>query len=135
MSTTSFEGPMIYDPNSENEIPVPLPCEPRIQLAPNVLIQPPLSRRGFGPGLVLLLPDIPPAPPIGEETPTTEQIDPEPVQKWAEEGYTILAIYATKGVEGEWGLQEALREGKKGMGAWEDKNDGEVVRGKYGMIG
>ncbi|KAK4688132.1 hypothetical protein P7C73_g1984, partial [Tremellales sp. Uapishka_1] len=134
MSTTSFEGAMVYDPKAENEREVPLPCEPRVSLAPNVIIQPPLSRRGYGPALVLLMPNIPDAPPIGDATPTTEQIDPEPVQKWAEEGFAILAVYATKGQAGEWSLTRALEEGLPQLQAWQDVEDLDVIKSKAAMI-
>nr|XP_031864425.1 uncharacterized protein CI109_000339 [Kwoniella shandongensis]KAA5531497.1 hypothetical protein CI109_000339 [Kwoniella shandongensis] len=134
MSTASFEGPMHYDPTSEHEQEVPLPSAPRIPIAPNVLIQPPLTRRGYGPPLVLLLPNIPNPPPIGEATPTTEQIDPEPVQKWAEEGFTILAIFASKGDQDEWSMLKALEEGLPRLGEWEDKGDLDVVKDKAAMI-
>ncbi|ORY25835.1 hypothetical protein BCR39DRAFT_542971 [Naematelia encephala] len=134
MSTTSFEGPMYYDAASENEREVPLPSAPRIPLAPNVLIQPPLTRRGYGPPLVLLVPNIPGPPPIGDATPTTEQIDPEPIQKWAEEGFAILAIFASKGESGEWSFAKALAEGLPKLKAWDDVDDYEVVKDKASLI-
>ncbi|WVQ78500.1 hypothetical protein IAT38_000586 [Cryptococcus sp. DSM 104549] len=134
MSTTSFEGPMYYDPNSENEVEVPLPSEPRVSLASNVIVQPPLTRRGYGPALVLLMPNIPDAPPIGDATPTTEQIDPEPVQKWAEEGFAVLAVFASKGGAGEWSVEQALEKGLPELKKWEDVNDLDVVKDKAAMI-
>ncbi|KAK8858798.1 hypothetical protein IAR55_003028 [Kwoniella newhampshirensis] len=134
MSTTSFEGPMYYDPSSENELQVPLPSAPRIPVAPNVLIQPPLTRRGCGPPLVLLLPNIDGPPPISDATPTTEQLDPEPVQKWAEEGFAILAIFASKGHPEEWSFAKALDGGLPLLKEWQDSGDYDVVKDKAAMI-
>jgi len=66
------------------ETPVPLPSAPAVQISPNATLQPPLTRRGKGPGLVIFVP---------KELPLVEDslvLDPPPLQKWAEEGYTVL---------------------------------------------
>lgn len=126
---------MVYDPSSENEREVPLPSAPRITLASNVLIQPPLTRRGYGPSLVLLLPNVPDAPPIGDVTPTTEQIDPEPIQKWAEEGFAVMAVYPSVDDAGEWTLLQAFENGLGQLKAWGDVNDAEAVKDKVAVIG
>lgn len=67
--------------------PVPLPSAPIRPLAPNATLQPPLSRRGHGPGLVVIDPgyDLPPKP-------SADQLDPAPQYKWAEEGYAVVRI-------------------------------------------
>ncbi|CAD6443864.1 9dfc0452-b5ea-4a33-ba6e-1b68379140e2 [Sclerotinia trifoliorum] len=61
-------------------IPRPLPVGDRI------VIQKPLSRRGRGPGLLILTSE--------SYTPRTERktLDPEPCQKWAEEGFVVVNI-------------------------------------------
>ncbi|KAL1966225.1 hypothetical protein VTN77DRAFT_4777 [Rasamsonia byssochlamydoides] len=73
-----------------DEPPVPLPSAPAVTLAPNIVLQPPLSRRGHGPGLLLVLP-------AGYEEfkSSNETLDPDPRQKWAEEGYAVVQITCT----------------------------------------
>ncbi|KAF4536888.1 hypothetical protein BFW01_g4228 [Lasiodiplodia theobromae] len=68
------------------EPPVPLPSAPLQTIAPNIVLQPPLSRRGRGPGLVLL---VDAALPLGHSDKT---LDPPPLLKWAEEGYAVAQI-------------------------------------------
>ncbi|PGH35276.1 carboxymethylenebutenolidase [[Emmonsia] crescens] len=68
------------------EDPVPLPSAPPKQLSPNLTLQPPLSRRGHGPGLLLVLPD------NMVLDKTKETLDPPPLQKWAEEGYSVVEV-------------------------------------------
>ncbi|KAL3417121.1 lea domain protein [Phlyctema vagabunda] len=65
-----------------------LPSAQPIRLASNVTLQPPLSRRGRGPGLLIFLPShyLP-----GTQT-SQKSLDPEPLQKWAEEGYCVVEI-------------------------------------------
>jgi carboxymethylenebutenolidase len=58
-------------------------------LPENALVQLPLSRRGRGPGLLIFLPR--------DYTPTTNEkqsktLDPEPLQKWAEEGFAVVQL-------------------------------------------
>jgi len=59
------------------------------RLSDNVTIQTPLSRLGKGPGLVLL---------ISKEykprssTDISKTLDPEPQQKWAEEGFAVVEV-------------------------------------------
>ena len=69
--------------------PAPLPSASRIQVAPNVGLQPPLSRRGKGPALLIITP--------GEYTgrnaaTPVKTLDPEPLQKWAEEGFAVVEV-------------------------------------------
>ncbi|KAF9451993.1 hypothetical protein P691DRAFT_772602 [Macrolepiota fuliginosa MF-IS2] len=81
-------APKTYDPNSESEQAPPLPSAPLRILAPNIVLQPPLTRRGSGPGVVLFLPDASKLQPrIGPKP-----LDPEPIQKWAEEGFAVVAV-------------------------------------------
>lgn len=67
----------------KEETPVPLPSAPAQAVATNITLQPPLSRRGHGPGLILL---------TEEYTAKSELLDPLPLQKWAEEGYAVVEI-------------------------------------------
>ncbi|RFU79570.1 dienelactone hydrolase, partial [Trichoderma arundinaceum] len=84
-----------YDPASPNEVAPPLPSAPPVTIGPSSELQPPLSRRGSGPGLIILLPGgfnatfgNPDTLPEGVAKP----LDPLPVQKWAEEGFAVVAI-------------------------------------------
>ena len=82
--------PTSYDPNHPDEAPLALPSAPRVPLhpsAPYIELQPPLSRRGHGPGVLVFLA---PHPPDG--TRKAETLDPEPVMKWAEEGYAVVGV-------------------------------------------
>ena len=59
------------------------------RLSDNVTMQTPLTRNGNGPGLVILMPK------EYESRPSTDiskTLDPEPQQKWAEEGFAVVEI-------------------------------------------
>lgn len=76
--------------NQESEKSLQLPSACIIQVTPSVTIQPPLSRAGKGPGLIIL---------IDQESATkasTESIDPLPLQKWAEESFVVGQIDLSK---------------------------------------
>ncbi|KAJ6543844.1 hypothetical protein B0H19DRAFT_288057 [Mycena capillaripes] len=83
--------PQFYDPNSAEEQPVALPSAPQLTLTDGFVLQPPLTRRGTGPGLIAFL------PPdsilnLSEKSGDDKPLDPEPVQKWAEEGFAVVGI-------------------------------------------
>lgn len=67
--------------------PPPPPAAPLVHLAPNIVLQPPLSRRGHGPGLIIFVPAS-----YAEFQKQNDTLDPEPLQKWAEEGYAVVKI-------------------------------------------
>lgn len=68
--------------------PAPLP-EPHLTIVqPGISLLLPLSRRGHGPGLILLVPD------ANAELTITDGV-PSHLIKWAEEGYTVIAIQAS----------------------------------------
>lgn len=83
-------APKAYDPSSENEQAPLLPSAPLVTVSSDLVIQPPLTGRGSGPGVILLLqdPSFLGASPLGRRRP----LDPEPVQKWAEEGFSVAAV-------------------------------------------
>ena len=58
-----------------------------ILLAANVKLQRPLSRRGKGPGILILRPHQKSKFPTPKKT-----LDPEPLQKWAEEGFAVVEV-------------------------------------------
>ncbi|KAJ2916460.1 hypothetical protein MD484_g3950, partial [Candolleomyces efflorescens] len=82
-------APSGYDPSSLEEQPIPLPNAPIRHISERLSVQPPLSRRGNGPGVLVFLPG-----PSDEIAPSNGQkpLDPEPIQKWAEEGFAVAFL-------------------------------------------
>ncbi|TEY59335.1 hypothetical protein BOTCAL_0195g00040 [Botryotinia calthae] len=80
-------------------------------LGDRLTIQKPLSRRGRGPGLLILTPE--------SYTSRTDRktLDPEPIQKWAEESFVVVNVtlpeHALKA--GEADLQACLESGIKAL--------------------
>lgn len=85
-----MEQPTFYDPNSPNEQAPPLPSAPLQRVSDTISLQPPLSRRGYGPGLIVLLPEH-----VEPSSRPKKPLDPEPVQKWAEEGLAVVGVTVT----------------------------------------
>lgn len=56
------------------------------KISPHLTLQPPLSRRGRGPGLILVLDHY---ARIGK---SDKHLDPPPLQKWAEEGFAVAQV-------------------------------------------
>jgi len=84
----------MFATKQESDKPLLLPSAPAIKIAPSVTVQPPLSRAGKGPGLIIL---------IDHESAakaSTESIDPPPSQKWAEESFVVGQIDLSKLEEG-----------------------------------
>jgi carboxymethylenebutenolidase len=108
------------------EPPRPLPSAKVIPLAPNASLQPPLSRRGDGPGIVVVDAGLP-------DSTVEESLDPVPQKKWAEEGYAVARLTYPKGVsiEGQWELETAL---SKTIEALVDL-DTCTTKDKFGLIG
>jgi carboxymethylenebutenolidase len=82
-------SPTFYDPNSIDERQVPLPSAPRVLMHGGLALQPPLARRGSGPGLIAFLP---PSSTIVPTVKSRKSLDPEPTQKWAEEGFAVIEV-------------------------------------------
>jgi len=122
-------APTTYDPNSPNEQPVALPSAPLVDLSENIQLQPPLTRRGHGPGLIVFLPvEIPSnSTTKSDSQPRTESLDPEPVQKWAEEGFAVVGIKYGADLD----LGESL---KRAVDALTDLPEVDV-KDKIGVIG
>ena len=94
-----MKAPTSYNPNSPQELHAPgLPSAARVRVSRHTVLQPPLSRRGTGPGLILVQHalDVLTSAVKATETPS---LDPEPIQKWAEEGFAVAAITLPKGAE------------------------------------
>ncbi|KAB8205816.1 hypothetical protein BDV34DRAFT_212915 [Aspergillus parasiticus] len=94
----------------------PLPSAPQVSLAQNILLQPPLSRCGRGPGLIIIRPYS-----YAECQAKNTSLDPEPVQKWAEESYAVVQITLEHETSADDGGVLALVE--RGIGAFESSNE------------
>lgn len=73
--------------NDITKPPPPLPSPELTEVAPGVSLLRPLSRRGSGPGIVILTSDY-------EDPLAINEGVPSPLVKWAEEGYTVVQIQA-----------------------------------------
>ncbi|KAL5121324.1 hypothetical protein ACEQ8H_000792 [Pleosporales sp. CAS-2024a] len=73
-------------------------------ISPQITLQAPLSRRGKGPGLVLVLDA------SAHIEKSEEHLDPPPLQKWAEEGFAVVQLIVPGKAEdgGEFPLKKAL---------------------------
>ena len=79
-------------------------------ISPHLKLQPPLSRRGTGPGLILVLDHYA----LLEQS--EKHLDPPPLTKWAEEGYAVAQILVPGNTDdgGEFPLERAI-EGLRGL--------------------
>ncbi|KAJ7672864.1 hypothetical protein B0H17DRAFT_1083639 [Mycena rosella] len=92
--------PSVYDPASLNEQPVDLPSAPLLTLSEGLVLQPPLTRRGTGPGLIVFLPPestFESTLNLSSKSGDDRPLDPVPVQKWAEEGFAVVGITTGQG--------------------------------------
>ena len=64
-----------------------LPNAPTVELDHGLILQPPLSRCGYGPGLIILRPNR-----LADCQDRNDSLDPEPLIKWAEESYMAVQI-------------------------------------------
>ena len=71
------------------QAPAPLPSAKLQVLKPGLSLQPPLTRLGTGPGLILLT-----TPEVYDEKLLQRDDAPTAVLKWAEEGYAVFQIAA-----------------------------------------
>jgi carboxymethylenebutenolidase len=92
------------------------------QISPHLTLQPPLSRRGKGPGLILILDH------YAQIEESEKHLDPPPLQKWAEEGFAVVQLLVPGKVEdgGEFPLEKALEVLKKCEGCDYGKGVGVV---------
>ncbi|KAG6833617.1 hypothetical protein H0H87_004244 [Tephrocybe sp. NHM501043] len=97
--------PTQYDPNASSEQPVPLPSAPLVVIGEAELLQPPLTRRGTGPGIVLVLPHF---DDLDICNGVVKPLDPEPIQKWAEEGFAVAAI-SSNALDLNWSFEQSFK--------------------------
>ncbi|KAF9268248.1 NTF2-like protein [Marasmius fiardii PR-910] len=103
--------PTHYDPDSPDEQEVALPSAPLVDLSENVVLQRPLTRRGTGPGMILFLPS---EGSFNRRSDTATPLDPEPVQKWAEEGFAVVGA-TIKGDGTGWVIERVLIDGLEAL--------------------
>lgn len=123
----------------EEETPVPLPSAPVIRLAGNATLQPPLTRRGHGPGLIIITPgdlNVPKEKQEGEyrsDDRNPKTLDPLPQKKWAEEGYAVLQLSFGDGEPGteEWDIGTAFDRAIDALTTLETCD----VKDRFGLIG
>lgn len=86
-----------------------VPNAPPIEISPHLKLQPPLSRRGHGPGLIIV------ADHYAQLEKSEKHLDPPPLTKWAEEGYAVAQILVPGKAEdgGEFPLQRAIEKLKE----------------------
>ncbi|KXJ94041.1 carboxymethylenebutenolidase [Microdochium bolleyi] len=65
------------------------------QLSPTLTIHAPLTHRGHGPGIVVVIDEATSHSFTNGEANTHQTLDPEPLQKWAEEGYVVAELHLT----------------------------------------
>ena len=123
-------APKAYDPDSENEQAPPLPSAPLITLSSNLVIQPALTGRGSGPGVVLLLQN---PSCLSASLQSRRPLDPEPVQKWAEEGFTVAGVTLTPNsvFNQESAISSVIKQGINGLLQAKELDD----RNKFAVIG
>lgn len=69
---------------------VQLPTADLVKLSHHVSLLPPLSRKGHGPGLIIVLPEG--APQYTQGGVLCEDGIPPPLLKWAEEGFAVVEV-------------------------------------------
>lgn len=136
----------------QEEPPVPLPSAPLIELASNATLQPPLTRRGYGPGLIIITPaglhadhksrlrrttprksEEGDSKPEEQPSPPPDTLDPLPQKKWAEEGYAVVEVKLAGLSEeemGGWTIGMALGRAIEALVDLETCN----VKDKFGLI-
>lgn len=108
------------------EPPVPLPSAPSRSLTPNLTLQPPLSRRGHGPGLLIICSDQVSI----DEAAAKKSLDPPPLQKWAEEGYAVVRLGLPLQQHNDNSVRDALARGIESLKSLEECD----VKDKVGLI-
>lgn len=89
-----------------SKAPAPLPIPRLTRVSPGVSLLLPLSRKGTGPGLIILIPD-------SNEKLAIKNGVPSLLRKWAEEGYTVCAILESA-FEGE-NVEELLKKARSAL--------------------
>lgn len=104
-----------------------LPSAQIVQLTSQVALLPPLSRIGRGPGLILIRPSC-----FSECQQHNSSLDPEPIQKWAEESFTVahVTLDAQSSIASA-SIRELVQKAKDGLAARSEYES----QGQLAMIG
>lgn len=102
-----------------NDPPVALPSAQAFAVSETITIQPPLTRRGHGPALIILVPT---GLDVGHAAKT---IDPPPLQKWAEEGFTVAQIQVADSSAST--LKDNLRQALDACSSLKDCDEGPSI--------
>jgi carboxymethylenebutenolidase len=100
-----------------------LPNAKPFKLTSNVTIQAPLSRQGHGPGLLIIR-----SAAKHDQLNIKKTLDPEPLQKWAEESYVIAQLEVS---EGHTTIKEELRQALDAL----ENHERCSKKASYGIIG
>lgn len=107
--------------NDITKPPPPLPSPELTEVIPGVHLLRPLSRRGTGPGMIILSSDY-------HDSLTIEQGVPSPSVKWAEEGYAVIEIQVKALTAGKTDVIKHALEALQGCEQCEPK-------GQVGLVG
>src|SRR3954463_6305789 len=85
--------PSVVESNhSEDRTPFSSLSFQPITVDANVALQEPLTRRGIGPGLLLITSAKDSGRKTRKDAEVQKNLDPEPLQKWAEEGFVVVEV-------------------------------------------
>lgn len=101
--------------NDISKPPPPLPATEISEIVSGVSLLRPLSRRGTGPGIIILTSDI-------DDSLAIKEGVPAPMIKWAEEGYTVIEIQAKALTTGKGDLIKSALEALNGCEKCEPKD-------------
>lgn len=105
-----------------------LPSAKQVELKPNVTLQPPLSRCGQGPALILIRPSC-----YSECQKQNTNLDPEPLQKWAEESFAVAQVTIDSTDRGDSAaIRDMIQAAKDGLTALPEctgKDEYGIIRG------
>lgn len=87
-----------------------MPSAQLVEIGPNVSIQPPLSRCGKGPALILIRPSH-----YSNCRKHNFSLDPEPRLKWAEESFAVAQITLDTSAESASNVANSFRTAKDGL--------------------
>lgn len=102
-----------------------LPSAPLVDLGQNVVIQPPLSRCGRGPGLIIVRPIE-----YSQCHQKNDSLDPEPIKKLAEESYAVVQITVDHGSSDPDSLLAQLNRGIDGLASQAECS----LKDKFGLL-
>ncbi|KAL4783697.1 hypothetical protein BJX76DRAFT_368170 [Aspergillus varians] len=101
---------------------MPLPNAQPVKLTENLTVHAPLSRQGHGPGILIITSAIE-AGQVGQ----TESLDPEPLQKWAEESFVVAQLAISED-------QDAIKDGLRQAIDALNQHEKCTKKSSYGLV-